>query len=190
MALDKLVDGAQLDSDLGDIADAIRAKGGTSAQLAFPAGFVSAVQEIETGTTPSGTKNISISANGTTTEDVAAYANAEITVNVSPGGETYENMRITLTNNRGGSTTFIYPQLNDALSALSASSSAISNNATATITIAKHGNKITFKTNVAIASMTYNGTAVEKTSTGSGSNRHHTVTIPENYDSDVAIIFT
>lgn len=38
------------------------------------------------GTTPTGTKQISITANGTTTEDVAAYANAEITVNVQGGG--------------------------------------------------------------------------------------------------------
>ena len=34
------------------------------------------------GSTPTGTKQISITANGTTTEDVASYANAEITVNV------------------------------------------------------------------------------------------------------------
>lgn len=34
------------------------------------------------GQTPTGTKNISITANGTTTEDVAAYANAQITANV------------------------------------------------------------------------------------------------------------
>lgn len=34
------------------------------------------------GVTPTGTKTINISANGTTTEDVAAYANAEITVAV------------------------------------------------------------------------------------------------------------
>lgn len=34
------------------------------------------------GSTPTGTKTINISANGTTTEDVAAYANAEITVAV------------------------------------------------------------------------------------------------------------
>lgn len=39
-----------------------------------------------TGTTPTGTKQISITQNGTTTEDVAAYANAEITVNVQGGG--------------------------------------------------------------------------------------------------------
>lgn len=35
---------------------------------------------------PSGTKEISITQNGTTTEDVAAYATAQITVNVPTGG--------------------------------------------------------------------------------------------------------
>lgn len=35
---------------------------------------------------PTGTKQISITANGTTTEDVTNYASAEITVNVSGGG--------------------------------------------------------------------------------------------------------
>lgn len=49
MSLDKLVDSTQLDSDLESVADAIRAKGGTSASLAFPAGFVSAVEAIPTG---------------------------------------------------------------------------------------------------------------------------------------------
>lgn len=49
MALDKLVDSAQLDSDLTSVADAIRAKGGTSASLAFPSGFVSAVEAIPSG---------------------------------------------------------------------------------------------------------------------------------------------
>ena len=37
------------DTDLTSVADAIRAKGGTSAQLAFPAGFVSAIDAISTG---------------------------------------------------------------------------------------------------------------------------------------------
>lgn len=82
MAVDKLVDSTQLDSDLTSVANAIRTKGGTSSQLAFPAGFVSAVQAIPTGTTPTGTKNISITQNGTTTEDVTAYASAQITANV------------------------------------------------------------------------------------------------------------
>ena len=89
MALDKLVDSSQLDADLTSVANAIRTKGGTSAQLSFPQGFVDAVGAISSGggTTPTGTKQISITANGTTTEDVVAYANAEITVNV-PSGET------------------------------------------------------------------------------------------------------
>ena len=88
MAIDKAVDSTQLNSDLTSVANAIRTKGGTSAQLAFPAGFVSAVQAIPTGTTPTGTKQIAITQNGTVTEDVAAYANAEITVNVSGGSDT------------------------------------------------------------------------------------------------------
>lgn len=49
MAVDKLVDSTQLDADLTTVADAIRTKGGTSAALAFPAGFVDAIDAIETG---------------------------------------------------------------------------------------------------------------------------------------------
>lgn len=89
MALDKLVDSSQLDSDLTSVANAIRTKGGTSDQLAFPSGFVSGIQAIPTGVTPTGTKQISISANGTTTEDVTNYASAQITVAVpGPSGST------------------------------------------------------------------------------------------------------
>lgn len=49
MALDKLVDSSQLDTDLTSIANAIRTKGGTSAQLAFPAEFISAIEAISGG---------------------------------------------------------------------------------------------------------------------------------------------
>lgn len=49
MALDKLVDSTQLDADLTSVADAIRAKGGTSSQLAFPAEFVQAIEDIPSG---------------------------------------------------------------------------------------------------------------------------------------------
>lgn len=77
MAVDKLVDSAQLDADLEDIADAIRTKGGTSAQMAFPAGFVSAVQAIPTGITPTGTKQIT--ANGSNI-DVESYKYADVAV--------------------------------------------------------------------------------------------------------------
>lgn len=49
MALDKLVDSAQLDEDLTSVADAIREKGGTSADLLFPSGFITAIGEISGG---------------------------------------------------------------------------------------------------------------------------------------------
>ena len=49
MAVDKLVDSSQLNSDLTSVANAIRAKSGGSSQLAFPAGFVSAIQNIPSG---------------------------------------------------------------------------------------------------------------------------------------------
>lgn len=48
MAVDKLVDSAQLDGDLTSVANAIRSKGGTSAQLSFPSGMVSAIDAIPT----------------------------------------------------------------------------------------------------------------------------------------------
>lgn len=48
MAVDKLVDSAQLDADLTSVANAIRTKGGTSGALSFPNGFISAVEAIET----------------------------------------------------------------------------------------------------------------------------------------------
>ena len=48
MALDTLVDGTQLDADLTTVANAIRTKGGTSASLSFPSGFVSAINDITT----------------------------------------------------------------------------------------------------------------------------------------------
>lgn len=49
MAIDKLVDSAQLESDLTDIADAIRAKTGGTADLQFPADFVSEIGSISGG---------------------------------------------------------------------------------------------------------------------------------------------
>lgn len=63
-------------SELAGVADAIRTKGGTSAALTYPAGFVSAIQAIPTGITPTGT--ISITENGTV--DVTSYASASVSV--------------------------------------------------------------------------------------------------------------
>ena len=49
MAVDKLVDSTQLNSDLTSVANAIRTKSGGSSPLAFPAGFVSEIGNISGG---------------------------------------------------------------------------------------------------------------------------------------------
>lgn len=72
------------DSILTDIADAIRSKNGTE-NTYKPAQMPDAIEAISGGITPTGTKQISITQNGTTTEDVTNYAGAEITVNVPTG---------------------------------------------------------------------------------------------------------
>ena len=85
MSIDKAVDSAQLDADLTSVANAIRTKGGTSAQLAFPAGFVQAIEDIETGGTPTLITK-TITENGTydaSDDDADGYS--EVTVNVSGG---------------------------------------------------------------------------------------------------------
>lgn len=50
MAIDKAVDSTLLNSNLTSVANAIRTKGGTSAQLAFPSDFVSAINNIRSET--------------------------------------------------------------------------------------------------------------------------------------------
>lgn len=76
MAYDKVIDSSVLDANLTSVANAIRSKGGTSASLAFPAGFVNAISAIKTGITPTGTKTIT--ENGT--HDVTNYATAQVNV--------------------------------------------------------------------------------------------------------------
>ena len=60
MALDKVVDSAVLDAGMKSVADAIRAKTGTTDLLAWPDGFKAAVDGIQTGggTTPSAPSDI------------------------------------------------------------------------------------------------------------------------------------
>lgn len=71
---------------LTSIANAIRAKTGRSASLT-PAQMVTEIGTISGGgVTPTGTKQITITQNGTTTENVTNYASAEIIVNVPTGG--------------------------------------------------------------------------------------------------------
>lgn len=84
MSVDKLVDSAQLDSDLTSVANAIRTKGGTSASLAFPAGFVSAINAIPTGSGID-VEPLSVTQNGTYSAPTGK-AYSPVTVNVSGGG--------------------------------------------------------------------------------------------------------
>lgn len=49
MALDKVVDSAALDAGMTAVADAIRAKAGTTEPLAWPDGFITAISGIEIG---------------------------------------------------------------------------------------------------------------------------------------------
>ena len=49
MALDKVIDSAALDAGMTSVADAIRAKAGTTEPLAWPDGFITAISGIETG---------------------------------------------------------------------------------------------------------------------------------------------
>lgn len=76
-------------SKLTAIANAIRTKLGVSTQYSLD-DMPTAIASISGGgsITPTGTKQISITQNGTTTEDVTNYASAEITVNVPSSGIT------------------------------------------------------------------------------------------------------
>lgn len=72
------------DTQLVSVANAIRAKGGTSASLAFPAGFVSAIGDIPTGGGVT-VSPLSVTTNGTYTAP-SGEAYSPVTVNVPSGG--------------------------------------------------------------------------------------------------------
>ena len=100
MAVDKLVDSAQLDANLTSVANAIRSKAGISGALSFPSGMVSAINGISTGGgTPNlQSKSVTYTSNGTdivtpsagydglsqvnVTIDVPSAATAELTLNI------------------------------------------------------------------------------------------------------------
>lgn len=83
-------------SKLDALADSISAKTSESLPMTITQ-MKNAVDRIDTsggGITPTGTKQISITTNGTVTEDVMAYANAEISVNVV--NQDYEDALVAL----------------------------------------------------------------------------------------------
>lgn len=98
MSVDKLVDSTQLDSDLTSVANAIRTKGGTSADLVFPGGFVDAIEAISGG--GGGTHNLP---SGYTEYE---YIEATGTQYINTGYVLTENSEIVLTSMRTASQSY------------------------------------------------------------------------------------
>lgn len=127
MAYDKVVDSASLDSKLTQVADAIRTKGNTSADLQFPSGFISAIQAIQTGTelkiivtvtsgaTVTATKGSKVvsgtSVNGTCTLTVPEAGTWS--VKATRNGQTSDTKSVTFTDNYALSLSFVSAVLND-----------------------------------------------------------------------------
>lgn len=79
MAYDKVIDSSVLDANLTSVANAIRSKGGTSASLAFPAGFINAISRMETGKVTTEVHDITIASdlgNGKASENRLLTSNA------------------------------------------------------------------------------------------------------------------
>ena len=87
------------DTDLTSVANAIRTKGGTTAQLSFPTGFVSAINAIPTGgstptvttktTTNSSASNTSISFTGLTKAPIAFFVRCQTQLTRSSNSSYY-----------------------------------------------------------------------------------------------------
>ena len=92
MATYKVVDADQLNADMTSVADSIRTKGGTTEALAWPDGYKTAIEAIQTGgSTPSlQSKSVTYTANGTATitpdDGYDGLSSVDVTVNVSGGG--------------------------------------------------------------------------------------------------------
>lgn len=127
MAYDKVVDSASLDSKLTQVADAIRTKGNTSADLQFPSGFISAIQAIQTGTelkiivsvksgaTVTATKG-SLSVSGTSVNGTCTLTVPETgtwSVKATLGGQTSGTKSVTFTDRYAVTLSFVSAVLND-----------------------------------------------------------------------------
>lgn len=127
MAYDKVVDSASLDSKLTQVADAIRTKGNTSADLQFPSGFISAIQAIQTGTelqiivtvqsgaTVTATKG-SLSVSGTSVNNSCTLTvpeEGDWTVSATLGGQTSTSNIVNVVSSYDTSLVFISTTLND-----------------------------------------------------------------------------
>lgn len=128
MALDKAVDSAQLNADLTAVADAIRTKGGTSAQLAYPDGFVSAIQAIQTGaplqvvvttsagatvTATNGSKTISGTADSTGVCTLTVPETGTWSVSATLGGQMSDTKTVSITDSYEVTLSFVSSTLNN-----------------------------------------------------------------------------
>ena len=170
MAYDKVVDSASLDSKLTQVADAIRTKGNTSADLQFPSGFISAIQAIQTGTelqivvsvksgaTVTATKG-SMSVSGTSVNGTCTLVVPEAgtwTVKATLGGQTSDTKSVSVVDSYAVALTFF--------------------SATITVNVDSGASVTLKKGGTTIATKTSNGTAVfTVTETGA-----YTVTATKN----------
>lgn len=154
MAYDKVVDSASLDSKLTQVADAIRTKGNTSADLQFPSGFISAIQAIQTGTelkivvsvtsgaTVTATKG-SLSVSGTSVDGTCTLNVPEAgtwSVEATLNGQTSNTKSVTFTDRYTTSLTFF--------------------SATITVTVDSGATVVLKKGDVTLQTKTSTGTAV------------------------------
>lgn len=89
MAYDKVIDSSVLDANLTSVANAIRSKGGSSASLAFPAGFINAISQIETGKVTTEVHDFTFASDlgsGTNTEKTLLTANDFVKANYAKAG--------------------------------------------------------------------------------------------------------
>ena len=87
MAFDKVVDSAALDAGMKSVADVIRAKTGTTDLLAWPDGFKSAVEGIQTGGGQAFQCGTVVSADGTNLVVPCTLDNILIVRNVPPNSK-------------------------------------------------------------------------------------------------------
>lgn len=127
MAYDKVVDSASLDSKLTQVADAIRTKGNTSADLQFPSGFISAIQAIQTGTELKIVVSVTSGATVTATKGSKVVSGTSVnnsctlivpeagtwSVKATLSGQTSDTKSATFTDNYALSLSFVSAVLND-----------------------------------------------------------------------------
>lgn len=92
MSVDKLVDSTQLDADLTSVANAIRTKGGTSASLAFPADFVTAIAAISGGGSSVQSGSFTPATNSSHTFEMGSLKHLAFLAETSPYGNGVRTM--------------------------------------------------------------------------------------------------